>query len=500
MKDPARLAWTVLLTALLLFCILTTSTFLIARWFLFDSTTPMTAILSVSRSTVGVRESIGDAAEEVERGSRYLADGVRLTTDSTSQGVISFTDLYTHETIATIVIHRESSLVLHHFDQPRFNFSSGWYNLLISEFAGNIDIDIAPDLDRGIILDVEAPPGRLSMTGSGRYRLTRQGQELSLLNRAGEAYIVTAQTPAYVIPEGMEGRTTDEGGITITRTIVDILDDISFDTFNPANPELSSAWRCYTLEDDPASSEGIYRREELTSGQPIMHIVRVESPGQPANNHAETGCRQYLNTISEPLPVADISYLELRATMLINEPPQTLSTCGVAGSECPVMLEVNYIDQLGRTQHWIQGFYTRYDAARGYPLSCDTCTVNHERINKDTWYTYSSGNLLQLIPESQRPVAIIDMHFYASGHEYEVQLREVALLADIMPIPAPVVPTSTPPVPDLPGEILTQEAQPDATPATATDTPTSTTADAITPTPNTTTPTATATVEDTNED
>ncbi|MBN1966090.1 MAG: hypothetical protein JW910_15680, partial [Anaerolineae bacterium] len=466
MKDPARLAWTVLLIALVMFCTLTTSTFLVVRWFLFDSTTPMTTMLSVARSTVGVRANLLDAAEEVERSSRYLQENVRLTTDGTSQGVISFTDLYTHETIATVVLHRDSALTLSRAAQPRFNFSSGWYTLSIRDLTGSVDVDIVPGLPRGIILAVESPLGQVSMTASGRYRITSQESELSLLNRNGEAFIVDATNPGRVIPEGMEGRIAGEdGSITVTRTVIDILEDISFDTFNPANPELSSAWRCYTLSDDPEAAVGTYRREELAEGRSAMHITRIESAGEPANNHAETGCRQYLNTINTPLSVEGISYLELRATMQINEPPQTLSTCGVAGSECPVMLEINYIDQYGEERHWIQGFYARYDPATGYPLRCDTCTLNHERINKDTWYTYSSGNLLQLIPEAQRPVAIRDIHFYSSGHEYEMLLSEVALLADTVPVPPATQPTPTPEVPDLPGEILTQEAFPSLTPA-----------------------------------
>ena len=66
------------------------------------------------------------------------------------------------------------------------------------------------------------------------------------------------------------------------------------------------------------------------------------------------------------------------------------------------------------------------------PVRCDTCAQDHEQLNKDTWYTYTSGNLLQILPEGQRPVAVYSVKFYASGHEYDVLLGEVALMAGVM--------------------------------------------------------------------
>ncbi len=455
MKDPGRLAWTVLIISLIIFCLTSSAIFLAVRWFLLESTVPMTATLYVGRGTVGVRASAGDAIEQAERGMQVLSRDVRLSTDGTSQGYVAFIDPHTYNLVATLVLHRDSSITLESASQPRFDFSHGDYVISFRGAQGQIDIDITPDLPRDIVFDVATPLGRLLMDRSGRYLLTSQGDELSVWNRMGRAFVINRTSEARAIPEGMQARVTaasDE--IVVFQTLVDILPDGSFDTFNPANEALSSAWRCYNKVDDAGSPEGIYRRE-IVNDMPVMHILRT---GEGTNNHAETGCLQYLNTSNEPLPITAYNYLELRAGMVIRS--QSLSTCGIKGSECPVMLVMNYVDQNNVERRWIHGFYARYDPAAGYPLRCDTCALEHERLNPDAWYTFSSGNLLQLLPDDQRPTGISNVHFYASGHQYEVMLSEVALLAGNVP----------PPTTESALE-ATPEASPAATPAASPEAP-----------------------------
>ncbi|NPV66816.1 MAG: hypothetical protein HPY64_06695 [Anaerolineae bacterium] len=435
LRDPGRLAWTVLFISLAIFCLLTTAFLLGVNWFLFDSSVSLITTLDVSRNTVSVRVNPGEGLQAV-RSSSIVGRDSYLVTDSSSQGYITFVDPYSREVVASITLHRESSLTVGDATRPRFEFSSQPYIITI-QFQGNIDVDIVPELPRRILFDVHSPYGLIRMGNTGRYSLTSQVNRFSVFNRSGQVVIINLTHEARDVAEGMTGRIEPEtNAILVEQPLVDLLPDGSFDTFNPADPSLSSEWGCYTLRDDTTAAEGSYRRE-IINGRSVMHITRVEEPGKPANNHAETGCLQYLNTISDPLPVTQYNYLELRATMQIRDRPLMLSTCGQRGSECPVMIVISYRNQYDQEQQWIHGFYTRYDQAVGWPLRCDTCAQDHEQLNKDTWYTYTSGNLLQLLPQDQRPVAISSVKFYASGHEYEVLLSEVALLAGTMPEAAP---------------------------------------------------------------
>ena len=430
-KDPGRLAWTVLITALIIFCLAAAGTFVGVRWFLFESTVSLNATLNVSRNTAGVLTSTSDTVLAV-RNAIGLSRDTEVTTDSSSQGYITFTDPYTREAVASITLLRDSQIQVLDFQRPRFDFSGNAYFITL-QFEGNIDVDVVPDLNRRIIVDVDSEHGLVRMGHGGRYLLTNQPERFSVLNRSGEVALINNAQDARAIPEGLTGWidiTTN--AINVSQPLVDIIPDGSFDTFNPADPAFSSEWGCYSLRDDAQAAEGLYRREFI-NGRAVMHITRVEEAGKPATNHAETGCLQYLNTINEPLPVSVFDYLELRVTLQVRDRPLMLSTCGQQGSECPVMVVIDYLNQYEQPQQWIHGFFTRYDQAVGWPLRCATCAQDHEQLNQDAWYTYTSGNLLQLLPEDQKPVAISSVRFYASGHEYEVLLGEVALLAGSLP-------------------------------------------------------------------
>ena len=439
-KDPSRLAWTVLVSALVVFCITATALFLFVRWFLFESTTPMLITLSVGKDTVVIQTSTGEGAERV---TRVLSRDVGLTTDSSSQGFITFTDPYTHEVVASMTLLRDSTIAIGDAVRPRFEFSTRPYMIDVSALSGNADIDIVPELTRSLLFDVYSDGGFIRMDSTGLYDLTGDSEGVAIFNRVGETVVVNHQSQSRSVPAGMQGRLEDDQGlITLSVPMINILPDGRFDTFNPANNELSSAWGCYTQRDDPDSPPGEYRRE-IVNGRTVMHIVRASQPDKSAQNHAQTGCLQYLNTVSTPLPVATFNYLEIRATLMIRWQPEMLNACGQRGSECPVMVVMKYVDSSGEERRWIHGFYSRYEQSVGWPLRCDTCAQDHERLNQDTWFTYTSGNLLQLLPEDQRPAAIYSIEFYASGHEYEVLLSEIALMAGTLPQSGDAAPTGT---------------------------------------------------------
>src|SRR5262249_15612435 len=107
---------------------------------------------------------------------------------------------------------------------------------------------------------------------------------------------------------------------------------------------------------------------------------------------------------------------------------QSLNACGVDGSECPMMLQIDYSDANGVGHHWIHGFYSLVQPQLNYPLQCNSCAQEHEHIYANAWYTYDTDNFFNLFPPDTRPVSIANVQFYASGHQYDVYVGEVALL------------------------------------------------------------------------
>ena len=95
------------------------------------------------------------------------------------------------------------------------------------------------------------------------------------------------------------------------------------------------------------------------------------------------------------------------------------------------MLLVVYLpadDPHGQERVWRQGFYSDRPPEDSNPQTCDTCKHVHEQINPNAWYIYESSDLLKEFPEEQKPVSIVRIRVYSSGHQYDVSLSELALL------------------------------------------------------------------------
>jgi hypothetical protein len=200
-------------------------------------------------------------------------------------------------------------------------------------------------------------------------------------------------------------------------------------TVFPNTPEASDGsrepgvdiWTCSNGEND--TPQGRYDLMN-NNGRSALRLVRAEG----ADTHGETRCIKWFGQEGQNVEAYD--YLALRAEVLIDF--QSLDTCGVAGSECPVMLRLDYVDTARRSQRWYYGFYYRSDPQLGYPVRCNsaTCTQDHLRVNEKTWLSFDSGNLFALFQQHQLPLpsAIINVQFYASGHQYDVYLSDVALV------------------------------------------------------------------------
>jgi hypothetical protein len=138
--------------------------------------------------------------------------------------------------------------------------------------------------------------------------------------------------------------------------------------------------------------------------------------------HAETGIRQ---TISNR-DVRDFQSLRLHFVVRVSD--QDVPVCGQAGSECPLMVRVDYKDENGTDSRFYQGFYAVPDR-NGVNPNYNTSSGSrneHRRIVPNVAYTYDSENLM----ETLKPQQITAIWFYASGHSYRSSVAEVELLGE----------------------------------------------------------------------
>lgn len=421
--NPERLAWVVLLTSFGMLCALCITVVLVTRWFIFDSTIPLVVELTVSRNTVGVLAE--GRAEETERASRLLDDQTILTTDSTSQAFLTFRDPHTNQIVATLTLFRDSAIQIRTTGRPRFGVGSPPFTIEIIGQRGRGDVVVTSDLPRDVRFRIfTAYYTTIDMEQAGYYSVIFGGDHIGVTTRAGEATLQYRDEPVQRVPVSFRAVVpgpTLEQPVIVEPAPVNIVYNSGFLLYEPIVAEgvqpLPAGWGRYNDQNEPDEPRGEAVRSTF-QGRPVLHIVRR---GEWLN-HAETGCYQ-------PHPDTDLtsfSYLEVRAAFYIRW--QSISTCGVKGSECPLMLRIKYRDPDGELREWIHGFYTQYTVPE-WPLTCETCRQDHDRINPGVWYTYESGNLVDILPDELRMTELVEVRFYASGHAYEVMVDEMSLLA-----------------------------------------------------------------------
>lgn len=411
--NPERLAWRILLTAFAVFLLLCGSVLYLIQWYIFQSTVDLALDLTVSRGTVRIKLpnteepiAVTDRRDDLER------DAVILT-DPTSQAVLTFSDPRSGEPIASLVIFRDSELSLIQAQAPRFGLNNNPYAIQVSSPSGRYEVLILETARRPINFELLSAQAFTRMTEHGHYIIDANGQKTTVTVREGQALVIERNTgqPVDLASQQRAVVAPPESSPSVLEAERSLLTNSDFSL------DYEIGWEFYNDREPPGSA-----RNTVFDGRSVVVIDRSQANWPDLSlGHGETGLVQFLDA-----DVSGYGYLEIRATFYVDE--QSLSTCGVAGSECPMMINMIYEDADGARQVFIHGFYASHDPSLGYPQACATCRSDHERINLRSWYTYETGNLMELWPAEQRPVRINQISFYASGHAYKVYVSEVDIL------------------------------------------------------------------------
>ncbi|NWF68742.1 MAG: hypothetical protein HXY40_06635 [Chloroflexi bacterium] len=430
--SPERMAWGVLLIAFAAFCILCATVTVGVHYFLFESTVNIQTVLAAGRGTA-IIVSEADLIEQAVRARREILVGTSVSTDGQSQAVILFADQQQDQRlIATATLGSSSGVTLIGIERPRFDWSIGQYSIDLTNFTGMLDVYVAPQLGRDFRMTVRTTDGtQIYLTASGRYTIRANATQVQVFNREGAATLIAASQPqdGRAIPSGQRGvahvNSTD---IVLAGGYVELLSNPTFREIR-APESVPAVWECSSEADAlPIGTMAV----ETVDERPLLHFLRAEN----ASSHGEMRCRQYFDPANTGQDVRGYDELVLRATFQVNY--QSLSACGVQGSECPLMLQIDYVDVNGNARVWYHGFYAAIDPTQGYPLRCNSCSLEHDPVTMGVWYTYSSDNLFTAFPPEARPAAVLNVQFYTSGHQYDVLIDEIALLASNTP-PAPQV-------------------------------------------------------------
>ena len=438
-NSPERTAWIVLLGAFALFCTMTLTTIFGVYHYLFRSTVPMPTMLHVAKGTVGITGA--DLRETVEREREVLTNTVTsISTDSLSQATIQFRDDRGTQSesaalLAAVTLQGNTFVTFNHAIRPRFEWSRDPQRVQFSRLNGQLDVIVtgvgAQSFEMDIYTDdLNTDKGvHIQFVSNGRFRIHVSEDEVRLLNLAGEVSAYFGDDPNIRNPvesgKELEVRTGNRS-IRELDVTADLLmsGDFSLQSINiwpRYSPDEPLNWNCSGLrQQDPPGAYGLLEYDGRVG-------VSLRRHGN-ATSHGEISCIQEFE--GEGLDAEAFDSLRVLATFSLNY--QSLSLCGKEGSECPLMLHVTYTTDDPRPDNvgnWFRGFYYEDQAAGTYKKLCASCLQDHVDTNPSVWYTFDSGNLLNLIAEDDHPVFINSVRFYASGHQFDTVVSEMMLLA-----------------------------------------------------------------------
>lgn len=437
--SPERTAWIALLGAFALFCTMTLTVAFGVYHYLFRSAVPITAMLHVSKGTVGITGA--DLRETVERSREDLTNtGTSVSTDSLSQATIQFRDDAVDEgdeakLLAAVTLQGNTFVSFNHAIRPRFDWILDARRMQFSRLTGQLDVLVTGVDSRGIVMDIYSDDlntdkgVHIQSDTNGRYRVSVSEDEVRVLNLAGTVSAFFGDDPNLRNPVEPGQELVVRIGNRSIRTLDDTTNLLTSGDFSLQRSSIGQLytqgeplnWNCSRLPGQ--SPPGSFSLVEF-DGRIGVNLQRYNN----ATNHGEISCVHEFE--GEGLDVRTLESLSVLATFSLNF--QSLSLCGKAGSECPLMLHIRYTledSPLNRRGNWFRGFYYEGQASGTHKKICSSCLQEHVDTNPSVWHTFDSGNLLNLIAEDRRPAFINAIRFYASGHQFDTVVSEMTLLA-----------------------------------------------------------------------
>lgn len=429
LRHPQTVAWGMLLAAFLVLCGVCAATTAGARWFLLESEVGLTVRLTVSRGRVDLRLPDGT---DVGVNRDLVIDATRASfeTDSASQGYLTFEDTYSQQIVARVFLLQDTSATLVRATRPRFDFSGNPYRVQLDTSAGKFVVQTEDGANRPLDVQVRSGAGAAQVDQVAGIRAEITGQDILLRADEGSAVLVMRDGHTRRVLGGQQGalRTDPHGAQAFdVQFWQDRSLNASFGTTLDieTNPALPVGWACTSQANRQNEPQGSVTRQAVEGRVGL----RLERAGQGLD-HAESRCTYSFEVAPRvPQDVTPFTSLAIQGRLQIIS--QDVTTCGIQGSECPIMLELEYLaaGSEDTPSYWRHGFYAVRPTADANPLSCDTCLQDHERLTSGAWYVYDSGDLFRLLPENRRPIRITRLSVYASGHAYDALVTDLQVVA-----------------------------------------------------------------------
>lgn len=417
-QDRQRLAWAFLLSSFAICLLATVTVPLSANAYLQNSTQFLNVVVRSSQGTVNVNDAPNEwravmAGEErsVESASSILTSGsaiASLFVYSPGSQQPAEEDL-----LARLQVYSNTSVDLVTASAPRFIVSSAEQILELKLDNGRLRLTLPQRRGRPFVTMITTPQGRVVIREPGQYHLEANTQETQVLVQEGRAAVTAAGETLGLLPDQraeLYPGAVPVGPLVPERNLIQ----------NGDFSDRFAQWQLYQwdLEFQPEGKLEIVP----VAGDPALRAIR-EGVG-----HAHVELHQLINQ-----DVTDFNSLLLEVDFRIVG--QTLNVCGSAGSECPLIVRIEYDDVNGNSQVWWQGFYAvgQIDPEET-PDSCITCPSPrfvHYQVTPGQFSFFRTDLIQSLAQQGFSPPSRINrIIVVTSGHSFEVEVLNVALIAE----------------------------------------------------------------------
>ncbi len=404
-----RRAWIIMVAAFAAFCVAFAGLVYGVRWFVFESEVTQSVSVTLISGTVFFTPPGAGFPSAIVQSASDLAETTRIDTESGSQAAVTFNSPDTTMALGSIQVYGDSTLELNLFRSPRFDFSPNPYRMAIHMQRGRARVNLAVDVQRPVSIALDTPHGEVRLERSGSYSIEVTDQATEVVVRDGAATVL-ANGQSIILAPSERTEMRPDAELTVQTGERNLI--VNGDFSAPLSP---ADWNSSQTRKDATDVEG---KAEIVveTGRNAIHFIR------PGRDWGRVSVSQKINR-----DVRD--YRSLTLHMALEIARQNVLVCGTYGSECPVMVDLEYTDLVGNRQHWLQGFYYLGDTSNVLPLLCVTCAPpkqNHILVQRNVWFSFDSPDLITLL---NKPTIINSITIYAEGHNVESFVSEIELQA-----------------------------------------------------------------------
>ena len=408
-----RLAWMIVFGGFITFVALLVIVPLTVNASIQRAVRPLAIRVQANQGTVGIQQADnGTSALFAGNEAQPFDSGGTVLTNATDTALLQVFNPDETQVVARIQVYGNTNVSLIEGNAPRFGVSSADNVLELDLDSGRLLVSVPPGSERPLFLRLDIPQGEITIREPGQYSITTVNEEsqFSVLQGqatvdGGDQILVISTDERVVLPA--EGAL--RGPLDTERNLL-------------RNGDFSQNFDNWVLlpgEVERADQSMVEIQVTERANEPVLKFGRVGA------GHADAGLRQVV--------AQDLTDFEsMKVLLWLQVVDQSLDVCGQQGSECPLMIQIEYIDVNGVKQIWQQGFYAVGATSDIAPDICVACTppLNvHVGIPFNQLVFYESENLLERLGQLNiLPRQITSVTLVASGHTFDVELVEMAIM------------------------------------------------------------------------